>query len=248
MNNFVWTNFGRLISVSKSSSMVLIENDLGKVLKMSLNRYKDSAISVYQKAEQLINKTVIVRTSQNTSNWDSAEWFSDLKAEQEIKKSSNVGDFVGDEDEIPQKNRCFNWEGKGYYLYDGDKKNICSNCNGSGIKAEVRAKKQAQETHQKQKNKNTFIDNKADGIPPKNRCLSCTGKGFYLYGGGKRNICTNCEGTGIRTEVRMKDKVHVFQGGNLQENNNSTTYPTDYSNSFVDFDLGRINTKFWNGN
>ncbi len=79
MNNYKWNNFGTLTSVSKSGNMVLIKNSDNKVLKMSLTKYKNTAIAVYEKAQTMVGKSVTVRTSQNTNNWDTNKWFSEIK-------------------------------------------------------------------------------------------------------------------------------------------------------------------------
>ncbi|EKO3723383.1 hypothetical protein ACRN9F_23515 [Shewanella oncorhynchi] len=172
MQNFTWSNFGILVKVSKSPTMILIENEQGQVLRMSLSKYQGSAIEVYQKAQQLIGNAVTVRTSQNTANWSTTEWFSDLK------KESNLSAPVA------------------------------------------------------------IID--------KTTCLSCDGEGFYFFAGGtKRNSCSNCEGTGIRPEFREPKERTV----KLSDKKKFSVKPlNDYSNSYVDGDLGYINTKYWNGN
>lgn len=79
MNNFVWHDFGCLQDVRSSDSMVFITNDTQQTLKMSRNKYKESATAVLQKAEALKGKNITVRTSQNTANWSTAEWFSDIQ-------------------------------------------------------------------------------------------------------------------------------------------------------------------------
>ncbi|MDN3716537.1 hypothetical protein [Vibrio breoganii] len=79
MNNFVWNNFGILKSVTKSGTMVLIKNNSRDTRKMSINKYKESALEVYEKAQTMIDKPVMLRTSQNTNNWDSNEWFSEIE-------------------------------------------------------------------------------------------------------------------------------------------------------------------------
>ena len=78
-NNFVWNDFGRLKKVDSDNSMIYITNSEGEVLKMSKRKYKESALGVNNKAENLIGQSVQVRTSQNTANWSSTEWFSDIK-------------------------------------------------------------------------------------------------------------------------------------------------------------------------
>ena len=50
MNNFVWNDFGTLASVSNNGSMVFIKNSAGDVRKMSITKYKETALEVYQKA------------------------------------------------------------------------------------------------------------------------------------------------------------------------------------------------------
>lgn len=79
MNNFVWSTFGTLSKVTKSDKYVFIENSDGKTLKMSVGKYKESAISVFEKALSYHGQTVQVRTSQNTNNWSDEEWFSELR-------------------------------------------------------------------------------------------------------------------------------------------------------------------------
>lgn len=79
MNNFVWNNFGSLVSASKVGSMVVIRNSGGDTRKMSINKYKDSALDVLNKAQTLIGQTVMIRTSQNTNDWSAQEWFSEIE-------------------------------------------------------------------------------------------------------------------------------------------------------------------------
>lgn len=185
MGNFVWNNFGKLVKVTLSPSLVLIENECGKVLKMSLNRYKESAQQVYQNALKLKGQMVTVRTSQNTGNWDSAEWFSDLKLDSVMQGPNSDSNIA---------------------------------------------------------------ENQVDKIAQKDRCLSCEGKGFYLYAGGsKTNSCSNCAGTGIRAEARKKKEIPFNSKDSTQINHRPTISSRDYSNSYVQGDLGGINTKFWNG-
>jgi hypothetical protein len=75
---FVWNSFGVLDKVSKDSSYVYIQNVVGNSLKMSMGTYKESALNVYEKALNLTGQNVEVRTSQNTSNWSTHVWFSDI--------------------------------------------------------------------------------------------------------------------------------------------------------------------------
>jgi hypothetical protein len=81
MNNFVWNDFGTLASARKSGSLVFIENSSGDIRKMSINKYKETAIEVFKKAQTLIGQKVTIRTSQNTSDWSTNEWFSEIEAQ-----------------------------------------------------------------------------------------------------------------------------------------------------------------------
>jgi hypothetical protein len=75
---YVRNDFGTLSNVKKDYSFVKITNTNGEVRKMSLKKYKDSAEEVYSKAQNLVGKEVSILTSQNTSDWSSSEWFSDI--------------------------------------------------------------------------------------------------------------------------------------------------------------------------
>lgn len=76
--SFVINDFGTLSNVTKDYSFVCITNTSGESRKMSLSKYKESADAVYSKALKLIGKEVRIQTSQNTNNWSTSEWFSDI--------------------------------------------------------------------------------------------------------------------------------------------------------------------------
>jgi hypothetical protein len=46
---------------------------------MSIKKYKQMANAVMAKAKILKGQAIQVRTSKNTANWSSLEWFSDVK-------------------------------------------------------------------------------------------------------------------------------------------------------------------------
>ena len=75
---YVRTDFGKLSNVTKNDSLVNITNTNGDSRKMSVRKYKESAEAVYSKAQTLIGKKVSILTSQNTSDWSTSEWFSDI--------------------------------------------------------------------------------------------------------------------------------------------------------------------------
>lgn len=79
MSGFVWHDFGVLTRYVIANGYVIITNDAGKSLKMSMGSYKESAMHVHDKAMRLINSPVTVRTSQNTGNWSTGEWFSGIE-------------------------------------------------------------------------------------------------------------------------------------------------------------------------
>jgi len=75
---FVRNDFGILEKVEKDNSFVLITNSNGDSRKMSVSKYKESAENVYSKAQNLIGKEVSILTSQNTGDWSTSVWFSDI--------------------------------------------------------------------------------------------------------------------------------------------------------------------------
>lgn len=75
---FVWNNFGTLSKVEKTTSYIIITNHKGYERKMSRHKYQESAEWVYKASLELIGKEVEIRTSQNTSDWSTSEWFSDI--------------------------------------------------------------------------------------------------------------------------------------------------------------------------
>jgi hypothetical protein len=75
---YVNNKFGTLKSAELSGSFVIITNTDGESRKMSRTKYQESADEVYSRAQSLIGEQVSIRTSQNTANWNSDEWFSDI--------------------------------------------------------------------------------------------------------------------------------------------------------------------------
>lgn len=104
MNNFVWNNFGVLENASTTDTMVLITNTEGQTRKMSIAKYKETAFHVFEKALTMKGKAVTVRTSQNTNNWNTSEWFSDLEL---AKKSSYHNDCLTIGESKPKPDQLF---------------------------------------------------------------------------------------------------------------------------------------------
>ncbi|CAK1735035.1 hypothetical protein [Vibrio crassostreae] len=178
MNNYIWREFGILKSVNATDSTLYITSNCGKTLKMSLRKYKQQGLLVKKKAEAMLGSQVVVRTSQNTAQWSTSEWFSELRISSE------------------------------------------------------------KATEPKKSNRNE-------------QCLSCEGKGFYLFcGGTRKQTCSNCGGLGIRAESKaLNSKANDWFSSPKAESEptQSNVQLKDYSRSYVEGDLGHINTKFWNG-
>ncbi|MGF1693911.1 hypothetical protein [Photobacterium kagoshimensis] len=104
MDNFVWHDFGVLADVSTTDTMVLITNAEDQTRKMSITKYKETALGVFKKALTMKGKAVTVRTSQNTNNWSTSEWFSDLELAQ---KSSYHNDCLTIGESEPKPDQLF---------------------------------------------------------------------------------------------------------------------------------------------
>ncbi|WP_104403128.1 hypothetical protein [Vibrio penaeicida] len=78
MSNNSWNDFGVLKSVSKDEKFVWVSNEEGCQLKMSIVSYKESAERVYSKAQELVGKSVRVRSSQDISDLRDLVWFNSI--------------------------------------------------------------------------------------------------------------------------------------------------------------------------
>ena len=77
MNNFIWTKFGKLSGVHGEEQLHIV-NENGEERIMS-EKYRGMIPKVKSKAEQLIGKSVEFRTSQNTAEWSTNKYFSDIR-------------------------------------------------------------------------------------------------------------------------------------------------------------------------
>ena len=75
---YAYTDFGTLADVENDGFNVWITNTNGDRRKMSVRKYQESATRVYNQAQRLIGQEVRIQTSQNTANWSTSEWFSDI--------------------------------------------------------------------------------------------------------------------------------------------------------------------------
>ena len=76
--NFSNNNFGVLKYVTKDEKYVRIQNEDGEMRLMSRKKYRHNADAIEKKARALIGKKVSIRTSQNTKDWSTDKWFSDI--------------------------------------------------------------------------------------------------------------------------------------------------------------------------
>jgi len=101
---YVWTKFGQLVDSDDSDGRYLyIINDSGERRKISLVTYAPSIPKIKEKINLLKGENIQIRTSQNTEDWSSDVWFSDLSiANTEVKDS---GGKISDETIIELKQK-----------------------------------------------------------------------------------------------------------------------------------------------
>ena len=74
---FLWADFGILDKPEEDTFYLYAINTSGEKRKISKRKYKNWPY-ILKKIELLYNKPCILRTSQNTGDWKSSEWFSDI--------------------------------------------------------------------------------------------------------------------------------------------------------------------------
>ena len=75
---YSWNNFGVLIKESEDNQYLYIHNPDGQTRQISKSKYATSIADLRVKIQKLLGKPIIFRTSQNTSNWTTSKWFSDI--------------------------------------------------------------------------------------------------------------------------------------------------------------------------
>ncbi|MGB0343470.1 MAG: hypothetical protein ACPGGG_08550 [Parvibaculales bacterium] len=82
---FVWNKFGVLDDRDEDERYFYIFNENGDWRKISKEKYADSMPDIREKVEQLLaaKKPILFRTSQNTGDWSTGEWFSDVSLDEE---------------------------------------------------------------------------------------------------------------------------------------------------------------------
>ncbi|WP_421346105.1 hypothetical protein [Aeromonas veronii] len=95
MSGYIWTNFGVLKDVKQEGQMVIITNEMGSTRKMSITKYGESAIAVGRRCYPLIGQSIDIQTSQNTAEWCTKEWFSDISPHSSLEKIENARGYYG---------------------------------------------------------------------------------------------------------------------------------------------------------
>ena len=102
---FLWTEFGTLERSFESSDgrYLIIENDQHETRKISLKKYEAAIPRLRDKIAVLTKQAIQIRTSQNTGDWSSSEWFSDISLSN--TEVSDSGGITSDEtiDELNRK-------------------------------------------------------------------------------------------------------------------------------------------------
>jgi hypothetical protein len=104
---FIWNNFGKLKETSEDEKYLYITNYSGQSRKISKFKYSSSIPVLRQKINMLIDKECIVRTSQNTSNWSTDIWFSEISinglAQQIVNPNHQHEDDLESVEELKRK-------------------------------------------------------------------------------------------------------------------------------------------------
>ena len=74
---FTWTKFGIMAPPQEDAFYLYAINTDGSRRKLSKRTYP-TAPAIKQKCISLIGHPTVIRTSQNTANWSTSEWFSDI--------------------------------------------------------------------------------------------------------------------------------------------------------------------------
>ena len=75
---FAWNNFGILVKENEDDRYLYIYNQNDEFRQISKSKYAPSLPNLRMKINTLIGKPITFRTSQNTANWATSLWFSDI--------------------------------------------------------------------------------------------------------------------------------------------------------------------------
>ena len=75
---YSWNNFGILVRESEDELYLYIYNPNGEFRQISKKKYFSDIPNLRQKIKTLLGKPINFRTSQNTSDWPTSKWFSDI--------------------------------------------------------------------------------------------------------------------------------------------------------------------------
>ena len=80
---YSWNNFGILVRESEDELYLYIHNKNGEFRQISKKKYFSDIPNLRQKIKTLLGKPINFRTSQNTSDWSTSKWFSDINIDKE---------------------------------------------------------------------------------------------------------------------------------------------------------------------
>ena len=88
---FTWTKFGVMAAPIEDQRHVYAVNEAGERRKLSKYKYPNHQ-ALKQKCISLIGYPTVIITSQNTANWSTGEWFSDITLDDEnVQKLAHSG-------------------------------------------------------------------------------------------------------------------------------------------------------------
>ena len=107
---YSWNNFGVLVRESEDELYLYIHNQNGEFRQISKKKYFSDIPNLRQKIKTLLGKPINFRTSQNTSDWPTSKWFSDINIDKEgYQDPSNIipfskNDFKDSDEPQPESN------------------------------------------------------------------------------------------------------------------------------------------------
>jgi len=79
---YSWNNFGVLTKESEDNLYIYIHNPDGQTRQISKLKYASSIPSLRIKIQKLLGKPINFRTSQNSADWTTSKWFSDINIDE----------------------------------------------------------------------------------------------------------------------------------------------------------------------
>ena len=79
---YSWNNFGVLAKESEDNQYIYIHNPDGQTRQISKLKYASSIPILRIKIQKLLGKPINFRTSQNSADWTTSKWFSDINIDE----------------------------------------------------------------------------------------------------------------------------------------------------------------------